>query len=228
MERAEKRTALVTGAARGIGAAIASELTARGIRVLAPTRQDLDLSSPGSIDQFVQRQAESGVHVDILVNNAGINFINPVENISQESWLNAFQVNLHAPFRLVQALAPSMKARQWGRIVNISSIFSLVTKEHRAAYSAVKSGLNGLTRTLAVELGPSNVLVNGVGPGYVETELTRQNNSVEALQRIASAIPLRRLAQPSEVAKFVAFLCSDDNSYITGQLLLIDGGFTCL
>jgi 3-oxoacyl-[acyl-carrier protein] reductase len=103
-----------------------------------------------------------------------------------------------------------------------------VTKEQRAAYSTVKSGLNGLTRTLAVELGPSNVLVNAVGPGYVETELTRQNNSPEDLKRIANSIPLGRLAQPAEIAKFVAFLCSDDNSYTTGQLLLIDGGFTCL
>jgi 3-oxoacyl-[acyl-carrier protein] reductase len=227
-ERAVTRTALITGGARGIGAAIAAELKARGCNVVAPSRQELDLASPDSIEQFVARQSESGTAIDILVNNAGINFINPIEKISQETWLQTFQVNLHAPFRLVQAMAPAMKDRGWGRIINISSVFSTVTKEHRAVYSTVKSGLNGLTRTLAVELGPSNVLVNSVGPGYVETELTRQNNSPEALERIAGNIPLRRLAQPSEIAKFVAFLCSEENTYITGQLLLIDGGFTCL
>jgi 3-oxoacyl-[acyl-carrier protein] reductase len=223
MESSSKRTALVTGGGRGIGAAIATELTARGVAVLAPTRQELDLANPDSIERFLSRHAESGVHVDILINNAGINFISPMEKISRETWLQTFQVNLHAPFRLIQALAPGMKERRWGRIVNISSIFSMVTKEQRAAYSAVKSGLNGLTRTLAVELGPSNVLVNGVGPGYVETELTRQNNSPEDLKRIANSIPLGRLAQPAEIAKFVAFPCSDDNTYVTGQLLLIDG-----
>ena len=227
-DTSKTRTALVTGGARGIGAAIAAALTDRGLRVLTPTRQELDLADSSSVERFVSRHQESGEHVDILVNNAGINFINPIERISQEMWLQTFQVNLHSPFRLVQALAPAMKTQNWGRIINISSVFSTVTKEHRAVYSTVKSGLNGLTRTLAVELGPSNVLVNSVGPGYVETELTRQNNSPEDIQRIAGNIPLRRLAQPGEIARFVAFLCSDENTYITGQLLLIDGGFTCL
>ena len=222
------RTALVTGGARGIGAAIVAELHSRGVRVIAPTRQELDLADPSSVEAYLARQRETGDTVDVLINNAGINFINPIEKISQELWLQTFQVNLHSPFRLVQAFAPAMKAQNWGRIINISSVFSTVTKEHRAVYSTVKSGLNGLTRTLAVELGPNNVLVNAVGPGYVETELTRQNNSPEALERIGANIPLRRLAQPSEIAKYVAFLCSDDNTYITGQLLLIDGGFTCL
>ena len=227
-DQAKTRTALVTGGARGIGAAIVAELARRGVRVLAPTRQELDLADPASVEAYIVRQKETGEPIDILVNNAGINFINPIEKISQEMWLQTFQVNLHSPFRLTQAFAPGMQDRNWGRIINISSVFSTVTKEHRAVYSTVKSGLNGLTRTLAVELGPSNVLVNSVGPGYVETELTRQNNSPEAIERIRGTIPLRRLAQPSEIANFVAFLCSNDNTYITGQLLLIDGGFTCL
>lgn len=227
-DSAKTRAALVTGGARGIGAAIVAELASRGLRVLAPTRQELDLADPASLERYIARQSESCEAIDILVNNAGINFINPIDKISQEMWLQTFQVNLHSPFRLVQAVAPGMKERNWGRIINISSVFSTVTKEHRAVYSTVKSGLNGLTRTLAVELGPNNVLVNSVGPGYVETELTRQNNSPEAIERIRGTIPLRRLAQPGEIAKFVGFLCSDENTYITGQLLLIDGGFTCL
>jgi 3-oxoacyl-[acyl-carrier protein] reductase len=224
----QQRTALVTGAARGIGAAISAEFAARGVNVIAPTRQNLELADPAAIEHFLTTQKTTGVSIDILVNNAGINFINPLEDISQEDWHKTFQVNVHAPFRLAQALAPAMKERRWGRIVNVSSMFSVVSRQHRAVYSATKSALNGLTRTLAIELGPGNVLVNSVGPGYVETALTRQNNSAEELDRIAGTIPLRRLAQPEEIAKFVAFLCSEDNTYITGQLLLADGGFTIL
>jgi NAD(P)-dependent dehydrogenase (short-subunit alcohol dehydrogenase family) len=121
-----------------------------------------------------------------------------------------------------------MRKRRWGRIVNISSIFGIVTRQQRAAYSATKSALAGLTRTMAVELGHNNVLVNCVAPGYVETELTRQNNSPSDLEKIADTIPMGRLGQPEEIAKLVAFLCGDDNTYITGQVLVADGGFTCL
>ncbi len=110
----------------------------------------------------------------------------------------------------------------------MSSIFGIVTRAQRAAYSTTKAGLAGLTRTMAVEMGRDNVLVNCVAPGYVGTELTRQNNSDEDLERIAETIPVGRLAEPAEIAKFVAFLCSEDNTYITGQVLVADGGFTCL
>ncbi len=226
MEKATPRTALVTGGSRGIGAAIVSELRRGGVQVIAPTRQELDLADPASVDRFVT--AHQHAAVDILVNNAGINFIYSLEDIAPEVWSQMVHVNLHAPFRLVQAFAPRMKARGWGRILNVSSVFSLVTKEKRAVYSATKSGLNGLTRTLAVELGPQGILVNAICPGYVETELTRQNNSPADIERIAATIPLRRLAQPEEIARFAAFLCGEDNTYITGQMLVIDGGFTCL
>lgn len=220
------RTALITGGSRGIGAAIVAELAGRGLRVMAPSRQELDLADPASVDRFVA--AHRNTAVDVLVNNAGINFIGALEEIDDDLWTQTYEVNLHAPFRLIQSLAPGMKVRGWGRIVNVSSVFSLVTKEKRAAYSATKSGLNGLTRTVAVELGPSNVLVNAVCPGYVATELTQQNNSPAELERIAAAVPLRRLAQPREIARLVAFLAGEENTYITGQLVVIDGGFLCL
>ena len=223
-----ERTALVTGGSRGIGAAIVDELSASGIQVLAPTRQALDLSDADSIEQYIQSLADDERTIDILVNNAGINFINPLEKISPDTWQSTLQINVTAPLRLAQAIAPQMRRRAWGRIVNISSIFGIVTRAHRAAYSTAKAGLAGLTRTLAVELGRDNVLVNCVAPGYVGTELTRQNNSDEEIARIAETIPLGRLAEPSEIAKFVAFLCSEENTYITGQVLVADGGFTCL
>lgn len=220
-----QKTALVTGGSRGIGAAIVAELTRQNIKVVKPSRKELDLADRESLERFVAANIHLGVN--ILVNNAGINFINPLEAITETNWRQMFEVNLHAPFRLIQALAPAMKAQGWGRIVNISSVFSLVTKEKRTAYSAMKSGLNGLTRTAAVELGPSGILVNAVCPGYVETEMTRQNNSPSEVAQITAAIPLRRLAQPEEIARYVGFLCSEENSYITGQTLVIDGGFAC-
>jgi 3-oxoacyl-[acyl-carrier protein] reductase len=222
------RTALVTGGRRGIGAAIVAELTARHVSVFAPTRDELNLEDSNAIEHYIERCKAEDIHIDILINNAGINMINPFEKISQEEWLSTLQVNLNSPFRFAQALAPSMQRGRWGRIVNISSILGVVTRQHRAAYSATKSALAGLTRTLASELGRDNVLANCVAPGYVETDLTRANNSIAELDRIADSIPLGRLARRSEIAKFVAFLCSDENTYITGQVLIIDGGFTCL
>jgi 3-oxoacyl-[acyl-carrier protein] reductase len=155
-----------------------------------------------------------------------VNHIRPLAELESAAWQEMVQVNLTAPLELIRGFSTGMKARRWGRIVNVSSIFSLVTRANRAAYSATKSGLNGLTRTCAVELAPDNILVNAVCPGYVETEMTRRNNSAEELEKIAGTIPLRRLAQPKEIARVVGFLCSEENSYCTGQLIVADGGFT--
>ena len=219
-----QRTALVTGAARGIGAAIAAALRAQDVRVLDAGRASLDLSDPASVTAWL---GEHGGGVDILVNNAGINVLNAVEAITPEDWSEMVQVDLTAPLRLIQGVSPGMKARGWGRIVNISSIFGVVTKERRGAYSAVKAGLSGLTRTAAVELAPFGVLVNSVCPGYVATDLTRQNNSPADIEKIEAAIPAGRLAEPDEIARFVAWLCGESNTYLTGQTILVDGGFTC-
>jgi 3-oxoacyl-[acyl-carrier protein] reductase len=138
------------------------------------------------------------------------------------------QVNLTSSLRLVQAFGSPMAERGWGRIVNVASIFAVVTKERRAAYSMTKSALAALTRTAAVEYGPGGVTVNALAPGYVDTELTRRNNPPEAIAAIERSIPLRRLASPDELAGVVSFLASDAASYLTGQTLLVDGGFTCL
>ena len=219
-----QRTALVTGAARGIGAAIGAALRAQDVRVLDAGRAELNLSDSASITSWLGRH---GGGVDILVNNAGINVLNDIEAITPEDWAAMVQVDLTAPFQLIQGVSPGMRARGWGRIVNISSIFGVVTRERRGAYSAVKAGLNGLTRTAAVELAPHGVLVNSVCPGYVATDLTRQNNSPADIEKIETTIPAGRLAAPEEIACFVAWLCSEANTYLTGQTILVDGGFTC-
>jgi 3-oxoacyl-[acyl-carrier protein] reductase len=220
----KRRTALVTGAGRGIGAAIAAALRAQGATVLTPARAELELGDDASIDAYC---AGLTIPVDVLVNNAGINPLGAAADFSDADLAAALQVNLAAPMRLARALTPAMAERGWGRVVNVSSIWSEVARARRFAYSATKAGLNGMTRALAVELAPRGVLVNAVAPGYVTTELTARNNSREELEVIARDIPLGRLAEPVEVAEVVAFLCSARNGYLTGQVLFVDGGFTC-
>lgn len=214
---------MVTGASRGIGLAIAERLKQYGARVLTPLRAELDLSSNLSIDGFLANLSDP---VDILVNNAGINRIRPYEAMTDGELHETLQVNLVAPARLTKSIAAQMARRGYGRVVNISSIWSVVSKTGRLSYSMSKTGLNGMTRSLAVELAPSNVLVNGVAPGFVNTELTRQNNTEQAIEMIRHQIPLARLAEPGEIAELVCFLCSGRNTYVTGQTILIDGGFS--
>ncbi len=217
--------ALVTGASRGIGFTIAEVLQQKGIEVLTPSRKEMDLSNPASITAYLQSIQDAVV--DILVNNAGINYPAPLEQLNAQNLQQTLQVNLEAPLQLIQGLAPGMKAKKWGRIVNISSIFSLVSREKRIAYTASKAGLNGLTQTAAIELAPFGVLVNALCPGYVATDLTYANNPPEILATIIETIPMKRLAEPIEIAKMVAFLCSEENTYLTGQTIAVDGGFLC-
>lgn len=216
---------MVTGGSRGIGAAIRTELETRGCRVLAPQRTELDLGVAGSIDAYLQANAE--LEVDILINNAGINVLNPIPAIDPANWQMMVQTNVTASLRLIQAFAPGMARRGWGRILSVSSILGVVTREKRAAYSMTKAAINALTRSVAVEFGPAGVLANALAPGYVDTDLTRQNNTPEMLATIESSIPLRRLALAAELAKVAAFLVSEENTYLTGQTVLADGGFTC-
>jgi 3-oxoacyl-[acyl-carrier protein] reductase len=217
------RKACITGGSRGLGAAMAAELKQRGFEVFTPPRSELDLSSPASVAKFISSRPAD---CDVLINNAGINFLYGIAELDLSSWAQMQQVNLTGPLALVQWATPHMRAQKWGRILNVSSIFSLVTKEKRCAYSMTKAALNALTRSAAVEFGPDGILVNALCPGYVDTELTRKNNSPADLERIKAAIPLRRLALPEELARIAAFLCSEENTYLTGQAVVVDGGFT--
>ena len=215
---------MVTGASRGIGAAIAQRLVVDGYHVVAPTRQEMDLESNTSIDAYLSKIKD---HIDILVNDAGINRISFLSDIKDQDMDDTLQINLIAPLRIIREVSPPMQKKGFGRIVNISSVWSVVSRAGRISYSMSKAALNGMTRSLAVELSPYNILVNAVAPGYVLTDLTRQNNSEAELETIRKTIPIQRLAEPQEIANIVAFLCSERNTYLTGQTLVVDGGFTC-
>ena len=157
--------------------------------------------------------------------NAGINRNNPLDKISIEDFDMLTTVNFRAPFLVSQAVARVMVKANYGRIVNIASIWGVITRARRLAYTSTKSGLVGMTRTLAVDLAPHNVLVNAVSPGFTLTELTRTTVPAEELEQLAAQVPLQRFAQPEEIAKVVLFLASDLHTYITGQNIVADGGF---
>lgn len=188
-----KRKALITGGSRGIGAAIALRLRAEGHEVFTPPRAEVDLSSIESVKTFVSSQSSD---FDILVNNAGINPIMKLDEMQSESLMDVIHVNLVAPVLLMQFCARGMAARGFGRIVNLSSIWGTVSKPGRGAYSATKAGIEGITRTVALEYASAGVLVNAVAPGFIKTELTTLNNSKEELQRIADSLPVEGLPNP--------------------------------
>lgn len=216
--------AFITGGSRGIGRAIVVAFERRGYEVVAPTRGELDLLDRGSIESYLSEHATEPF--DTIVNNAGINDITAIDTADDATIDRVLSVDLLAPILLLRGFIPALKASSCGRIVNIGSIWASVSKPGRGLYSAAKSGLHGLTNALAVELGEYGILVNSVCPGFTATELTAQNNSLEQIREIESDIPLGRMAQPEEIAKLVCFLGSGDNTYITGQRIMIDGGFT--
>jgi 3-oxoacyl-[acyl-carrier protein] reductase len=193
--------------------------------VLNPSRAELDLANADSLEAFLLR--EGSQPIDVLINNAGINILNPIADLDAAAWATMLQVNLKSPVRLTQALLPGMKERQWGRVLNISSIFSLVTKEKRAAYSMTKAALNAFTRSLTVEYARFGILANTLCPGYVDSALTRQNNTPQEIEAVGATIPLRRLAQAEEIARIAYFLGSSENTYIAGQEIVADGGYLC-
>lgn len=219
----KNKVALVTGASRGMGQAIASCFKEVGITVISPSRNEMDLASNQSIDDYMSKLREP---IDILVNNAGIQKVGKCTELSAEDFQKVLQVNLIAPFKLITLLVGGMKERSYGRIVNISSIWGSVSREDRSLYSSSKAGLNGLTTSLAIELAPYNILVNAVAPGYVNTDLIKRTNTKEELERRKHTVPLKRFAESSEIAEYVEFLCSERNSYMTGQILTIDGGLS--
>ena len=218
------RKVLITGAARGIGKAIAQTFEENGYEVVAPTRQELDLKSAESIEKYIE--AHKNEYFDVIVNNAGCNDINEITEITDEEIDSMMTVNLIAPIKLLRGFTGAMKEHRYGRIVNIASIWAIVSKSGRCVYSATKNGIHGVTNTLAVELAEYNILVNTVCPGFTLTEMTKKNNTEAEVAVISADIPMKRMAEPSEIAEVVYFLGSDKNTYLTGQKIAVDGGYT--
>jgi NAD(P)-dependent dehydrogenase (short-subunit alcohol dehydrogenase family) len=233
--RFEGRLAVVTGASRGIGAAIARQLSVEGARVWTTAKSAVPASAPGRVssadfsdeeatNRFAELLAEEPV--DILVNNAGINIVSPFADIAPQDFDRVHRINVRAPLVLSQAVLPGMRRRGWGRIVNITSVFGSVSKEGRASYSASKFGLDGMTAALAAEVARDGVLANCVAPGFVDTELTRRVLGDDGIADMVSRIPIGRLARAEEIARLVVWLAGPENTYVSGQSVVIDGGFT--
>jgi 3-oxoacyl-[acyl-carrier protein] reductase len=233
------KTVVVTGGTRGIGRAMVQQLREQGAEVFFTGTAvsvsgkengfvPLDLEDEASISRFAGF-IESLPRLDALINNAGINKIDLVTEIKDEDWERIMRVNLTGAQRLTREASRKMISGGIpGRILNISSIFGVVSRSRRAAYSASKAGLIGFTRAAALDLASKNILVNALCPGFVETELTRSILSAGEMKELAEKVPLKRLAQPGEIARFAVFLCSPLNSAITGQAVVVDGGFLAL
>lgn len=206
---------LVTGGSRGIGKDICDKFIKEDHEVIAPTREELDLSQPIS---FIPDK------IDVLINNAGINLIDSV--FDGENYEEIMQVNYFSPLRLFKLCLPHMKKQNYGRIINIGSVWVDYAKSGRSGYSASKNALHSLTKSITSEYGAYNILANTVSPGFFITDMTLQNNTEEAIKELRSKIPVGRLGYTNEVADLVYFL-TIRNSYISGQNIVIDGGYSC-
>jgi NAD(P)-dependent dehydrogenase (short-subunit alcohol dehydrogenase family) len=247
MRRFEGKRVIVTGGANGIGKATVARFAAEGAAIVLT---DINGAAAGAAAQQIARETGSAVHpfvadvsvkaddlatvqfaldsmggVDILVNNAGIYFEDAFEEITEERWDGIMNVDLKGTFLMTQALVPHFKEKRSGIIVNMASTNGLAGEIYYSHYNAAKGGVVLLTKTLAIELGPYGIRVNCVCPGYIATESTVAMDSEEFVNNyIRNKIPLRRTGKPEEVAAVIAFLASDDASFVHGDAILIDGG----
>jgi 3-oxoacyl-[acyl-carrier protein] reductase len=234
------RSALVTGSTRGIGRAIAGTLAACGARVAVVGRNAAkagavaaelpnargfacDVAVPSDVQRLVEQVEEAFGAVDILVNNAGITRDNLMLRMKDEDWDAVLDANLRSAFLAIRAATRGMMKRRWGRVVNISSVVGLMGNKGQVNYAASKAGLIGLTKSVAKELASRNILCNAIAPGFIETDMT-QAMTAEARASLMSQIPVARLGAPDDIAFTTAFLCSEFASYITGQVVVVDGG----
>jgi len=247
MENQPNKVAVVTGASRGIGRACAIALAEAGASVVLASRSlaalneiaeeirakalpdvqalplELDVSSEPSIKAAFQKANEHFGRIDILVNNAGITRDGLLLRMKRQDWDAVINTNLNAAFLCIQQVLAGMVRRRYGRIINMVSVVAQMGNPGQANYAASKAGIIGLTRAIAQEVASRNITVNAVAPGFIETAMT-EAISLEAREKLASRIPMGRLGQPSDVAGLVRFLASDDASYITGQVINVNGG----
>ncbi len=235
------KTVLVNGGSRGIGAAIVRLFSQRGYRVAFTYKNAIeeavalaavtgalplcaDSSQEAEVVAAVQKVRDALGNVDILVNSAAISSFSLFTELTAEEWLTMFAVNVHGPFYYCRAVLPSMIAKKQGRIINISSMWGTTGASCEVHYSATKAALDGMTRALAREVGPSGITVNAIAPGVIRTEMNRALDEA-AVRDLCEATPLCRLGTPEEVAEAVLFLAGDGAAFITGQVIGVNGGF---
>jgi 3-oxoacyl-[acyl-carrier protein] reductase len=234
------KSALVTGSTRGIGRAIAETLASCGAKVAVVGRDKsksdsvaagiagargyaCDVASPSDVLKLIEDVEKDFGAVDILVNNAGITKDNLMLRIKDDDWDAVLDSNLRSAFLAIRAASRGMMKRRWGRIVNISSVVGLTGNKGQTNYAASKAGLIGLTKSVAKELASRNILCNAIAPGFIETDMTAAMTE-EARAAMMTQIPLARLGAPADIAWSTAYLCSEYASYMTGQVLVVDGG----
>lgn len=228
--------ALVTGGTRSFGRGFAEGLRDQGASVtITGTKpggntvegveyRAIDFTDEEATSDFAEWAAQQ--NFDVLINNAGINIFADTTELDPEVFRRVQLVNLHAPMKLCRAVAPGMKAKGWGRIVNISSILGKVGRQGNASYTASKFGLDGMTVSMAIDLAPYGVVMNCVAPGFFLTDMTMKLHDEADRARLAESIPMKRLGNIPELVKFVLWLAGPENTYIVGQNIAIDGGFT--
>ena len=242
------KVAIVTGASRGIGEAIAKQLSSCGAKIILIARNSDqlvavketiisnggiaesmagDVSNLNSISEIVTNTIDKWGQIDILVNNAGIARDNIIMRMKESDWDSVMNINLKGCFNGIKSVARPMIKNKAGRIINITSVVGQIGNAGQSNYAASKAGIMGLTKSMAKELGSRNITVNAVAPGYITTDMTNELND-EVKEQLKSSIPLGRLGTPDDVANLVCFLASDEAGYITGQTFNVDGGMVMI
>jgi 3-oxoacyl-[acyl-carrier protein] reductase len=215
---------LLTGGRGGIGSSIKEELVSKGCSVIAPTSDELDLSSQFHVLKWIE--ANSDLEFDGLVLSAGTNTPQDFDEVETNEYLQILETNLNSNRLLIKAVLPAMQKNRYGRIIAISSSYSTITRSGRSSYSVSKAALEALIRSVSLENAQNNVLANSIVPGFIETPLTLKNNDKFQIEKILERIPMGQMGKPSDVAKLAWFLMSEQNTYITGQSIRVDGGFS--
>lgn len=236
---------LITGASRGIGRAVAIEFAKNNHNIIICAKSDLeglqntkrlvenenvscyiglcDVTNKESVKEFISDSAKAIGQTDILINNAGISYIGLIQDMSLDDWNKVLNTNLTSAFLMSKYIIPEMLKKQSGHIINISSVWGNIGASMEVAYSASKGGINSFTKALAKELAPSNISVNAISPGFIDTDMNKVFEKDE-LNAIFEEIPMGRAGKPSEVAKLIYKIAMSD--YITGQIITVDGGWT--
>ena len=242
------KVAIITGASRGIGEAIAKKISSCGAKIILIARNSDqlvavketiisnggiaesiagDVSNLNSISEIVTNTIDKWGRIDILVNNAGIARDNIIMRMKEDDWDSVMNINLKGCFNGIKSVARPMIKNKAGRIINITSVIGQIGNAGQSNYAASKAGIMGLTKSMAKELGSRNITVNAVAPGYITTDMTNELND-EVKEQLKSSIPLGRLGTPDDVANLVCFLASDEAGYITGQTFNVDGGMVMI